>query len=329
MTPGRGDEGVGVLGVDAALEGVAGQDDVLLGEGEGLARGHVDLLLDEVAAAHELGDPVLHLDPGVHLHEVVVAVGVEQELDGARVHVLDGGRGLDRRPPHAAAQLLREDGRGRLLDELLVAALDRALALAQVHDVALAVRHDLDLDVAGAHARTSRCRRRPRRRRPRLRPGRPERRGRARSALRTMRMPRPPPPADAFRITGKPMSRATRTALSSSSTTPGEPGTTGHARLLHGLLGPALVPHQADGLGPGPDELDVAGLADLGQVARLGEEPVAGVDGVGARDLGRADDGGDVEVRLDAARGADADGLVREPDVEAAPGRPRSRRPRW
>ena len=40
-------------------------------------------------------------------------------------------------------------GDGRLLDELLVAALDRALALAQVDDVAVLVGDDLDLDVAG------------------------------------------------------------------------------------------------------------------------------------------------------------------------------------
>ena len=39
-------------------------------------------------------------------------------------------------------------GAGRLLDELLVAALDRAVALAEVDDVAVAVGEDLDLDVA-------------------------------------------------------------------------------------------------------------------------------------------------------------------------------------
>jgi hypothetical protein len=41
------------------------------------------------------------------------------------------------------------------------------------------------------------------------------------------------------------------------------------------------------------------------------------VDGVRARDLGRADDRGDVQVGVDAARGPDADGLVREAHVEA------------
>ena len=39
-------------------------------------------------------------------------------------------------------------GAGRLLDDLLVAALDRAVALAEVDDVAMAVGEDLDLDVA-------------------------------------------------------------------------------------------------------------------------------------------------------------------------------------
>src|SRR5262245_27241871 len=107
-----------------------------------------------------------------------------------------------------------------------------------------------------------------------------------------MRMPRPPPPAEAFRMTGKPISREVRVAFSSSSSTPGEPGTT-DAGLDHGLLGAALVPHQPDRLGAGADELDVARLADLGQVARLGQEPVAGMDRVGASHLGGADDGGD------------------------------------
>ena len=43
---------------------------------------------------------------------------------------------------------LVDDGRRRLLDDLLVAALDRALAFAEVHDGAVCVADDLDLDVA-------------------------------------------------------------------------------------------------------------------------------------------------------------------------------------
>ena len=49
---------------------------------------------------------------------------------------------------HLAAHLVGHRDRGRLFDQLLVAALDRALALAQVHDVAVMIAEDLELDVA-------------------------------------------------------------------------------------------------------------------------------------------------------------------------------------
>ena len=66
----------------------------------------VDLLLHEVAPGDELGDAVLDLDARVHLHEVVVAVLVEQELDRARAHVLHRGAPPRRRSSHAPAELL-------------------------------------------------------------------------------------------------------------------------------------------------------------------------------------------------------------------------------
>jgi hypothetical protein len=47
-----------------------------------------------------------------------------------------------------SASSTTHDGRGRLLDDLLVAALDGAVALAEVDDVAVAVGEDLHLDVA-------------------------------------------------------------------------------------------------------------------------------------------------------------------------------------
>ena len=57
--------------------------------------------------------------------------------------------GADRGLSHLLAQV-RRDERGRgLLDQLLVAALDRAVPLAEVDHLAVAVRQDLELDVAG------------------------------------------------------------------------------------------------------------------------------------------------------------------------------------
>jgi hypothetical protein len=49
-----------------------------------------------------------------------------------------------------AARGLADEGRRRLLDHLLVAALDRAFALMQVHHVAVRIAQHLDLDVARA-----------------------------------------------------------------------------------------------------------------------------------------------------------------------------------
>ena len=49
---------------------------------------------------------------------------------------------------HVRALLIRELGRGRDFNQLLVAALDRAVALEQVDDVAVLVAQHLHLDVA-------------------------------------------------------------------------------------------------------------------------------------------------------------------------------------
>ncbi len=45
------------------------------------------------------------------------------------------------------AHLVGDPRRGRLLDDLLVAPLDRTVAFTEVDDVAEGVAHDLDLDV--------------------------------------------------------------------------------------------------------------------------------------------------------------------------------------
>ena len=112
------------------------------------------------------------------------------------------------------------------------------------------------------------------------------------------------------------MSLATLSARSSLSTGPSLPGQNRHARLLHDAPRARLVAHQPDDLRVGTDELDVARLADFGEVRALGQEAVAGMDGVGAGDFGGADDRRHVQVAVGAARRADADVLVGEPDVQ-------------
>ena len=91
---------------------------------------------------------MLHLKPRVHLHEVeLLRLAVVQELDRACVHVPDRARSLAGSPAHLFALFLAE-ARRRLLDDFLVPALDGAVALEEVHVVAVDVSEDLDLVVA-------------------------------------------------------------------------------------------------------------------------------------------------------------------------------------
>jgi hypothetical protein len=159
LTSCSGSEAVeGVLGVDARLDRVSLEGDVVLGEGQRFARRHAQLQLDEVdplaANPHDLlGDRVLDLEAGVHLEEVELAgapcgISVEQELDrpGAGVAALCGER--DGRRRDGRTLLGADRGSGRLLQHLLVPSLGGAVALEEVDDVAVGVAEDLHLDVA-------------------------------------------------------------------------------------------------------------------------------------------------------------------------------------
>ena len=90
---------------------------------------------------------MLDLQAGVHLDEGELAVLVE-EFERAGVAVAEfaqpgGGDGADR-----VARGGVERGGAGLLDQLLVPALQAAVALAEMDDVAVVVGQDLQLDVA-------------------------------------------------------------------------------------------------------------------------------------------------------------------------------------
>ena len=73
-----------VLGVDAALDGVAANLQLRWqNRVQPLPGGDQQLRLHHVHAGNGLGDGVLHLDAGVHLDEVELAVLVHQKFDRA------------------------------------------------------------------------------------------------------------------------------------------------------------------------------------------------------------------------------------------------------
>ena len=122
---------------------------------------------------------------------------------------------LARRPgPSPRAAPARRAGDGLSSMSFWWRRCTRALALAEVDDVAVLVGDDLDLDVArlldvplDVDVAVAEARRPPR-------PTRWRRPGPARRGSRTIFMPRPPPPAAALRMTGKPISRANASASS-------------------------------------------------------------------------------------------------------------------
>ena len=214
--------------------------------------GDEDLRAHQVDAGDALGDRVLHLDARVHLdEEPVVLVHVIEELDGAGVVVADA---LGQRDG-GVAKLLADDrieihGRGDL-DDFLIAALHRAVALVKVDDVAVLVAEDLHLDVLGAgnvalqeHGGVAE--------------------GVERLVLRlgqqpascegfsTTRMPRPPPPKAALMMSGKPISWATVSAWSGSVIGSSVPGRVGTLNLWASARAAVLSPMFSSRSGDGP-----------------------------------------------------------------------------
>ena len=145
--------GLHALHVDAALDGVAagGRDRGLLQAEVGQRRATRDaqLRLDQVDAGHLFGDGVLDLQARVRLDEGEVALVplIDQKLEGAQAQVVDGGGHAHGRGGDPIACRVAQPGTGRQLDDLLVAPLQAALALAQVRDAALPVADHLHLDV--------------------------------------------------------------------------------------------------------------------------------------------------------------------------------------
>ena len=223
----------------------------------------------------------------------VVEVG--EELDRAGVDVARLARERDRLRAEALAQLRRDGGGGGLLDDLLVAALERALALAEVDDVAVRVADHLHLDVAGAgeealdeHAVAAEARQR-------LPPGRGQR---------------------LLEITGAVDDAHSAAAAAGRGLDQQGIGDAVVARRLlgvaledrdagadGGLLRAHLVADQVDRLGRRPDEHQPGVAARARQPGVLRQEAVARVDRLRAAAQRRRDDVLDRQVGLDAQRG--------------------------
>ena len=145
---GRGQEAAaGILAVDAKFKGVSGCDGVAVGQLATL--GEAELFAYQVDAGDLFGDSVLHLQAGVDLEERHRSVLADEKLAGAGAEVADlfqDGLGC---AVHFRGLRFGQERRGRLLNQLLVPALQRAVAGRHDDDVAVHVGETLGLHVAG------------------------------------------------------------------------------------------------------------------------------------------------------------------------------------
>ena len=276
----RGHEALGgILRVDPALDARSALRDLLLRPRQRLPGRDAELGRHQVEPGHLLGHRMLHLQARVHLEEVEL-VALDDELHGPRVHVAHRAGPRHRGLGEPGLQGRGQVGRGALLDQLLVPALDRALALVEMHHAAARVAEDLDLDVArrleeALHEQGARAegglgaslggREGGGQARLVLDPHHADAAA-ARRRLDHHRIADPARdlPGGLDRVHGPVAARHHR-----------------HARARHEPARADLVAHLLDHPPRRPDEDQPGRLAGLGEAPVLGEEAVAGMDGLG------------------------------------------------
>jgi hypothetical protein len=312
-----------VLGVEPHLDGVAGGGGRVL-RWESLAGSDAQLPLDQIEPGGQLRHRMLDLEPGVDLEEGrETGRGLVEELDGAGTAV--GGRaGQGRGCGPQVGVLLGGQGRGgRLLQDLLVAALQRAVARPGGPHRTLPVGEDLDLDVSrpGQHALQEHG----------LVPEGRTGLG-ARACERGLERVEIATHADAAasatgcRLDHQGDADALRMLAGCLEVIDGAvaPRRDGHPGAFGEQLGADLVAERTHRVPGGADEGDAELLASVGEVGVLGDEPPADPGGVDvgclecARELVVVEVGGPGPRRL-ARTGSDADRVVGLPDEHGVP----------
>src|SRR6267378_6977155 len=93
---------------------------------------------------------MFHLQASVHFQKIEIALVVGEKFDSSQVVITHGAGDSQSRLTHSSAHLgIRcDEWRRALLHDLLVPALQRAFALAQVNKVAVPVPYNLYFNVA-------------------------------------------------------------------------------------------------------------------------------------------------------------------------------------
>ena len=260
---------------------------------------------------------MLDLDARVHLEEEERAAAIEQALDRARADVADRTGSFDRHAAHALAQRPIDGRRGRLFEHLLVTALERAVALAEVDHTTVQIGEHLDLDVARvvhvlldvdgrvgevglslAHCGLERA-----------------------LGLACLGDDLETPTASARRGLDRDRPAVLVSQLDHALRVGDRLGRAGHDRHAgrgHPLPCADLRAHRLDRLGRRADPDEARGEARTREPGVLGEEPVAGMDRVGAALQRGSQHALDVQIALGRRAGSDQVGLIGAAHVQRA-----------
>ncbi len=309
--PGGGREFIGMLGIDAAFDGVTSELNIALAEGQFFARCDEDLLTHDVNAGNHLGNGMFNLHAGVHFDKEKFAILIE-EFKSTGAAIADLATRLCAALAYLVAQARIEHRCRRLLYDLLVATLHRAIALAQIDGIAMLICQYLKFNVArifqvlfhvyrGIVERGLRFRFCHGNRIEQGRLGMHHAHAAPATAARSLDDDRVANAArDLDDLGGIVRQRAFYARYA------------GHAGLFHGNLGAHLVAHQAYRFSARADEYKTAFFHTFGKIGVFREEAIARMNRLGIGYFRCADDGGDVQITQVRRRRAYTNGLVGE-----------------
>src|SRR5690606_4851981 len=222
---GRGAEiVVGVVGIDAALDGMPIYLDVVLINFQRKSLRNMKLLRDEVDARDLLRNRVFDLNTCVHFQKIKsLSLDIDQKLNRTGIAISDMTGKAQRSLMQPGPQGVWQAGCRGFFDQFLVATLYGTVSVAQMNDPVPVSEYlhfyvpptgDKPFDVDPPVAESRLC----------FGTGKFKQSGKLLGAVGFFR-PRPPPPPTALISTGKPMDSAMASASSSDSTAP--PGVTG------------------------------------------------------------------------------------------------------
>ena len=237
-----------------------------------------------------------------------LAVRREQELHRAGTDVAHLAHQLDGSRAHARAQLGRHVRRRGFFKNLLVAALRRTIALAQVDCAAERVAEDLQLDMARLFDQPLQQQRAVAEGGQRFRARRFDQLGHGGGIAHVVAAPHAAPAAAGAGLDHQRCADAPGLAQQGGIVLrrTGVAGQARHADALGQLLGRSLMAQRIDGLGRGPDEDDAGLTAGPGEVGVLGQEAITGVHRARAAAAAGVDDELDVQVAVARRPGAQA-----------------------